>query len=69
MTDDGSKSLAKESKTGLAVSFMLTLLATAALSWLTNLDTSQWSGWWASVGVALASTLAGLLSAYLKRNT
>lgn len=69
MTSDGSKSLAKESKVGLAVSFALTLLATAGLSWLTNLDTSQWSGWWAAAGVSTVSTVAGLLSAYLKRNT
>lgn len=67
-TRDGSRSLAKESKVGLAVSFLLTTLVTGLLGWLTNLDTSHWSGWWASVAVAAVSTIIGLLSAWLKRN-
>jgi hypothetical protein len=67
-TRDGAKSLAKESKVGLAVSFLITTLATGVLGWLTNLDTSHWSGWWASVGVAAVGTVTGLISAYLKRN-
>lgn len=67
-TRDGAKSLAKESKVGLAVSFLITTLATGVLGWLTNLDTSHWSGWWASVGVAAVGTVTGLVSAYLKRN-
>lgn len=65
---DGSKSLAKESKVGLAVSFLLTTLATGLLEWLTGLDTSHWEGWWALVAVAAVSTVIGLLSAWLKRN-
>lgn len=65
---DGSKSLAKESKVGLAVSLGATILATGALKWLTDLDTSQWSGWWATSAVAAVGTAAGLLSAWLKRN-
>lgn len=65
---DGSRSLAKESKAGLVVSFLLTTLATGALGWLTNLDTSTWSGWWASAAVAAVGTAVGLLTAYLKRN-
>ena len=65
---DGSKSLAKESKTGIAVTFLLTVGATGLLGWLTNLDTSHWSGWWAATAVAGVSAAVGLLSAYLKRN-
>lgn len=65
---DGSKSLAKESKVGLLVQFILTVGATGLLGWLTNLDTSQWSGWWAATGVAAVSAVIGLLTAYLKRN-
>lgn len=65
---DGSKSLAKESKAGLAVQFLLTVGATGLLAWLTNLDTSQWSGWWAGTAVAAVSAVAGLLTAWLKRN-
>jgi hypothetical protein len=50
------------------ISFLVTTLATGALGWLTNLDTSHWSGWWASVGVAAVGTVIGLITAYLKRN-
>jgi len=65
---DGSKSLAKESKVGLVISFLVTTLATGALGWLTNLDTSRWTGWWSTVAVAAVATVIGLISAYLKRN-
>ena len=65
---DGSKSLAKESKTGIAVQFLLTVGATGLLGWLTNLDTSHWSGWWAATAVAGVSAGVGLLTAYLKQN-
>ena len=65
---DGSRSLAKESKVGLAVSLLSTIVATGALKWLTDLDTSQWSGWWATSAVAAVGTAVGLISAYLKRN-
>lgn len=65
---DGSRSLAKESKVGLAVSFLLTSIAIGLLGWLTNLDTSHWSGWWAAVATSAVSTVIGALSAWLKRN-
>ena len=65
---DGSRSLAKESKAGLAVSLLVTIVATGALKWLTDLDTSQWSGWWASSAVMAVGTGIGLLTAWLKRN-
>jgi hypothetical protein len=65
---DGSKSLAKESKAGIFVTFLLTVGATGVLGWLTNLDTSHWTGWWAATAVAAVSAGIGLLTAYLKRN-
>lgn len=65
---DGSKSLAKESKAGIAVQFVLTVAATGLLGWLSNLDTSHWTGWWAATGLAAVSAAVGLLTAYLKRN-
>jgi hypothetical protein len=65
---DGSKSLAKESKVGIATQFVLTVGATGLLGWLANLDTSHWSGWWAAAGVAAVSAGTGLLAAYLKKN-
>jgi hypothetical protein len=65
---DGSRSLAKESKAGLAVTFLLTAAGTVALQALTNLDTSSWQEWWAPLGVAAVSTGIGLLTAWLKKN-
>lgn len=66
--NDGSKSLAKESKVGAMVQFLLTTLGTGILAWLTQLDTSHWTGWWSMVAVAAVSTAAGLVSSYLKKN-
>jgi dipeptide/tripeptide permease len=66
--NNGSTSLAKESKVGLVVAFLITTLATGALGWLTNLDTSNWTGWWSSVAVAAVGMVIGLITAYLKRN-
>lgn len=65
---DGSKSLAKESKVGVALTVVLSILATGAVNWLTNLDTSQWSGWWVTGVVTILSGVAGLISAWLKSN-
>ena len=65
---DGSRSLAKESKVGLAVQFVLTGAATGLLSWLAGLDTSHWSGYLGLLGIGAVSTGAGMLSAWLKRN-
>lgn len=65
---DGAHSLAKESKVGLAVTFLVTTVLTGVLGWLTNLDTSTWNGWWASAAVAAVATVTGLISAYLKKN-
>lgn len=65
---DGSKSLAKESKAGIAVQFAVTVGATGLLAWLDNLDTSHWSGWWAATAVAGVGAAGGLLAAYLKKN-
>lgn len=65
---DGAKSLAKESKVGALTQWAITILGTGALGWLANLDTSHWSGWWASTAVAGVGGLGGLIAAYLKRN-
>lgn len=65
---DGSKSLAKESKVGVALTVVLSIVATGIVSWLTNLDTSQWSGWWVTGVVTILSGVAGLISAWLKAN-
>lgn len=65
---DGSKSLAKESKAGVAVTVALTILGTGAVQWLSNLDTSTWSGWWAGTAVAAVAGVTGLITAWLKKN-
>ncbi len=66
--NDGSKSLAKESKVGIAVQFVLTVGATGLLGYLADLDTSTWNGWWAGTAVAGASAVSGLITAWLKKN-
>lgn len=66
--NDGSKSLAKESKVGIAVQFVLTVGATGLLGYLANLDTSTWQGWWAATAVAAVSAVSGLITSWLKSN-
>lgn len=65
---NGAKSLAKESKAGLAVTFVLTSAATIALDALTRLDLSSAKGWWVPILAAAAGSGAGLLTAWLKKN-
>lgn len=65
---DGSSSLAKESKVGQATTFVVTVLATAALGYAGQLDLSTLPGWAAGAGVYALSTVTGLLAAYVKKN-
>jgi len=65
---DGSKSLAKESKVGLATTFLLTIAATAVLGKLEVLDLTTVPGWAAGAATYAVTTLAGLVAAYLKKN-
>jgi tetrahydromethanopterin S-methyltransferase subunit C len=65
---DGSKSLARESKYGLAVTFVTTVLAIGALGWLTDLDTSTVPGWAAGSVTFAVTTVIGLLTAYVTKN-
>lgn len=66
---DGSKSLAKESKTGLITALGLTALGQFVLGGLANLDTTEWLGqWWGPLAVAGLSTVAGAAAAYFKAN-
>jgi hypothetical protein len=67
-SQDGSNSLAKESKVGLAVSFVAAAALDAVIEGLTNLDTSGWSGWWSTLAIAAVATGLGLATAYRKRN-
>lgn len=65
---DGSKSLAKESKAGLAVGFIVTTLLQILGAGLAGLDTSSWSGWWVPLVTVGIGTVSGLITAYLKKN-
>ncbi len=65
---DGSMSLAKESKAGLAVGFIVTTLLQVVAQGLAGLDTSNWSGWWVPVVTVGIGTVSGLITAYLKKN-
>lgn len=65
---DGSHTLAKESKVGLAVQFVLAVVVTGAIGWLGDLDLSTLPGWAATAGTLAVTTLIGAGTAYLKKN-
>lgn len=66
---DGSKSLAKESKAGLAVSFIVSAAALAALGWIDgNVDVATLPGWLQGAAAYAVGGVTGLLTAYLKKN-
>jgi hypothetical protein len=65
---DGSKSLARESKLGLAVTFLLTMFGTGVLGWLAELDLSTVPGWAMGAAVYAVSTVVGLITSYLAKN-
>lgn len=65
---DGSKSLASESKAGLAVTLVLTSLAQGAIGFLGDLDLSTLPGWGVATATTAVATLGGLLTAYVKKN-
>lgn len=66
--NDGSSSLAKESKAGALVQFALTALATGAIGWLGNLDLSTLPGWATATATAAAAAAVGLLTSYVTKN-
>jgi hypothetical protein len=65
---DGSKSLAKESKWGLAVAFLLTVVVDGAIQALTDIDLSGATGWWVKLATVGVATALGLLTAWRKKN-
>lgn len=65
---DGGKSLAKESKAGIAVTLILTALAQGAIAFLGDLDLSTLPGYAVGTATAAAAAVVGLLTAYVKKN-
>jgi uncharacterized membrane protein HdeD (DUF308 family) len=65
---DGSKSLAKESRWGLATSFIVFTVLQSVLDGLTRVDLSGSDGWWVPVLNAAIAAISGLIAAYLKKN-
>jgi hypothetical protein len=66
--NDGSKSLAKESKVGVVTTLVLSALATGAIGYLGNLDLSTLPGWATATATTAVASVIGLLSAYVKKN-
>lgn len=65
---DGSMSLAKESRVGALVTFLLTTGATAALGYAGQLDLSTLPGWATGAATYAVAHVVGLLAAYVKAN-
>jgi hypothetical protein len=65
---DGSHSLAKESRAGLAVTFLLFAAGQGLVDALTKVDLNGQAGWWVSLANAGVATAVGLLTAWLKKN-
>ena len=67
-SSDGSKSLAKESRWGLAVTFLLFAGAQGLVDALSNVDLNGQTGWWVSLANLGIATAIGTLTAWLKKN-
>lgn len=66
---DGSMSLAKESKAGLAVAFLTNVGATALLGLIVDkVDVTTLPGWAQAAGATAFATVVGALTAFVKRN-
>ncbi len=65
---DGSNSLAKESRWGLAITFLLFAAAQGLVDALSSVDLNGQSGWWVSLANAGIATAIGTLTAWLKKN-
>jgi hypothetical protein len=65
---DAGNGVKRESKYGLAVQFVLSVLATGAIGWLGTLDVSTVPGWATSATALAVSTAIGYLAAYKTKN-
>jgi hypothetical protein len=60
----GANELARDSKLGLAVTFVGGVALDAAIGALADVDTSSWHGWWVPLVSVGISTALGALTAY-----
>lgn len=67
-SNDGSKSLASESKAGIITGGILFFVLQTLAQGLSGIDTHDWSGWWVPLVTGAISSTVGLITAYLKRN-
>ncbi len=65
---DGSKQMAKESKAGLAVTFVVFAAAQGLVDALSGVDLNGQTGWWVSLANAGIATAIGAVTAWLKKN-
>ena len=65
---DGSKGTKKESKVGLAVQLVVSVLLTGLVGWLGDLDLSTVPGWALGAATLGVSTVIGYASAWLTKN-
>jgi hypothetical protein len=66
---DGSNNIQRDSRLGLAVTFVSGFALDTAISAVANVDTTSWSGWWVPfVSLGLA-TAGGWLTAYKAKRT
>ena len=65
---DGSNSLAKESKAGIGVTAGLVLAANVVLYVIGNVDPDSVEGGTAGLAAAIGAAIVGLYAAYKKRN-
>ena len=63
-TASGANDLARDSKLGLAVTFLGGVALDAAIGALADVDTSSWHGWWVPFVALGISTSLGALTAY-----
>lgn len=66
--NDGSKSLARESKLGHAVTIVAAAAAFGVVDALGGLDLSSLPGWAVATATAGVSTLCGLLTSWAAKN-
>lgn len=66
-TADGSNSILRDSKLGLVVTFLSGIILNSAISAVTNVDTTNWHGWWVPLVSTGLATAGGWLTTFKAR--